>query len=77
MDTVENAESVNKTPTGRHRRVDQNVPVPLKQYEELLVALHGHAPGRRSGLCLCCGVLWPCLEVAGSVPWWADLPADQ
>jgi hypothetical protein len=58
--------------TARHRR-DEDVPLPLKQYERLLVLLHRHRPGRRSGLCLECGQEWPCREVqlaAGSGRWW-------
>lgn len=48
---------------GKHRRHDAAVLIAVQQYEQLLVALHAHQPGKRSGLCLVCGVGWPCLKV--------------
>jgi hypothetical protein len=48
---------------GRHRRSDTGVLEATAQYELLVLTLRDHRPGRRSGLCLVCGVGWPCLEV--------------
>ncbi len=48
---------------GRHRRSDSGVLEAIAQYELLVLALRRHRPGDRSGLCLVCGVGWPCVEV--------------
>ena len=48
---------------GRHRRSDSGVLEAIAQYELLVLALRQHRPGDRSGLCLVCGVGWPCVEV--------------
>jgi hypothetical protein len=47
----------------KHRRHDVDVLLAVQQYEQLTHALHTHRPGERSGLCLMCGVGWPCTEV--------------
>jgi hypothetical protein len=47
----------------KHRRREADVLLAVQQYEQLLLALQAHQPGGRSGLCLTCGVGWPCLEV--------------
>ena len=48
---------------GRHRRHDDDVAAAAARYEQLVVVLHRHRPGERAGLCLVCGVGWPCREV--------------
>jgi hypothetical protein len=45
---------------GRHRRREQVITPALAGYEHVLLLLHTHRPGRRSGLCLACGQRWPC-----------------
>jgi len=47
----------------KHRRRETNVVLAVQQYEQLVVALRVHQPGERSGLCLTCGIDWPCAEV--------------
>jgi hypothetical protein len=46
----------------KHRRRHQDV-LAVQQYDQLAEALHHHRPGRRSGLCLACGIAWPCTEI--------------
>lgn len=46
---------------GRHRRRELKIPPALAGYEHVMLLLHTHRPGRRSGLCLACGQRWPCL----------------
>lgn len=48
---------------GRHRRNESGVLEATAQYERLVLTLQHHRPGKRSGLCLVCGVGWPCVEV--------------
>ena len=48
---------------GRHRRTDTAVLEATAQYEQLVLTLHTHRPGARSGLCLACGTGWPCVPV--------------
>lgn len=47
----------------KHRRRDADVLMAVDQYELLVTVLHHHRPGDRSGLCLVCGIGWPCIEV--------------
>jgi len=47
----------------KHRRLEVDVLLAARQYEQLVHALHIHRPGERSGLCLTCGIGWPCVEV--------------
>lgn len=54
---------MNGARVGKHRRRDGDLLVAVQQYELLVLALRAHRPGERSGLCLACGVGWPCLEV--------------
>jgi transcriptional regulator with XRE-family HTH domain len=53
--------------TGKHRRIDLDRPRPLRRYEELVMVVRVHVPGRRSGLCLRCGLRWPCLSIVAAV----------
>jgi len=56
---------------GKHRRRDEDAASALQQYEYLLRLLYEHKPAQRSGLCLVCGIAWPCVEVrlaAGARP---------
>ena len=48
---------------GKHRRQEPDVLQPVQQYTELVHVLHTHRPGERSGLCVVCGIGWPCVEV--------------
>lgn len=49
---------------GKHRRPDDpRIPYAVRQHEELLIAVHQHRPGRRSGVCLLCCEPWPCVAV--------------
>lgn len=48
---------------GRHRRSEADVLQAVEQYEHLVRVLHTHRPGDRSGLCMICGIGWPCLQV--------------
>lgn len=48
---------------GRHRRRDEDTAGAVQQYELLLRLLFEHRPAQRSGLCLVCGIGWPCVEV--------------
>jgi hypothetical protein len=48
---------------GKHRRRDAPDQLATQQYDQLVAALRHHRPGRRSGLCLACGLGWPCPEV--------------
>lgn len=48
---------------GKHSRPESDVLLAIQQYERLLTALCRHRPGERSGLCLMCGIGWPCTEV--------------
>lgn len=52
---------------GKHRRREGDVLLPVRQYEQLVLALHQHRPGERSGLCLSCGINWPCYEIRHAV----------
>lgn len=47
----------------KHSRSESDVLLAVRQYEQLVLALHRHQPGKRSGLCLVCGIGWPCDEV--------------
>lgn len=47
----------------KHRRRESDVLLAVQQYEQLVVALQAHQPGERSGLCMVCGIGWPCTEV--------------
>jgi hypothetical protein len=47
----------------KHRRHDADVLLAAQQYEQLVHALRHHRPGDRSGLCLVCGIGWPCTEI--------------
>ena len=47
----------------KHRRRDADVLLAVGKYEQLVNVLSHHRPGERSGLCLVCGIGWPCLEV--------------
>lgn len=47
----------------KHRRRNSAVQLAVGQYELLVTALRHHRPGERSGLCVVCGVGWPCAEV--------------
>jgi hypothetical protein len=47
----------------KHRRREDDVLLAIRQYEQLVKALHTHRPGERSGLCMVCGIGWPCTEV--------------
>ncbi len=48
---------------GKHRRQEPGLLQPVQQYIELVHVLHTHRPGERSGLCVVCGIGWPCAEV--------------
>jgi hypothetical protein len=48
---------------GKHRRHEADALLAVQQYEQLVTALCYHRPGERSGLCLICGIGWPCIEV--------------
>jgi len=48
---------------GKHSQRESNVSLTVQQYEQLLTVLCHHRPGKRSGLCLACGMGWPCTEV--------------
>lgn len=58
---------------GRHRQRDSRRTPELERYERLLVALHLHRPGPRSGVCVRCGVPWPCTNVMEPMA----LPVDE
>jgi hypothetical protein len=62
---------MNSTGMGRHRRHDAGLPV-VGHYEQLVVLLHTHRPGKRSGRCLVCGPTWPCPDIWGAVEALAD-----
>lgn len=47
----------------KHRRHERAVLLAAGQYEQLVNVLYRHRPGERSGLCLVCGIGWPCVEV--------------
>jgi len=47
----------------KHRRCDADALLAGGRYEQLVSVLSRHRPGERSGLCLVCGIGWPCLEV--------------
>lgn len=47
----------------KHRQRDADVLLTVGQYEQLITVLHHHRPGERFGLCLVCGIGWPCIEV--------------
>jgi hypothetical protein len=47
----------------KHRRLEADLLLVTQQYEQLVHALQTHRPGERSGLCLACGIGWPCVEV--------------
>lgn len=47
----------------KHRRREGELLLAVQQYELLVIALRAHRPGERSGLCMVCGVGWPCMEV--------------
>lgn len=47
----------------KHRRHQVDVLLAVQQYEQLVQALHTHRPAERSGLCLVCGIGWPCIEI--------------
>lgn len=53
--------------TGMHRRPDPSTSPALARHEDLVLAVHGHRPGRRSGLCLHCGIGWPCTPLRPAV----------
>jgi hypothetical protein len=58
---------------GKHRRPDDDVPLGVERFEQLMILLHLHRPLRRSGLCLQCGEGWPCLKVRVTTSgsnWW-------
>lgn len=48
---------------GRHRRREADLLRAVQQYEQLVLVLCAHRPGERSGLCMVCGIGWPCAEV--------------
>jgi hypothetical protein len=48
---------------GKHSRQESDVLPAVQQYELLVTVLYHHRPGTRSGLCLVCGIGWPCTEV--------------
>lgn len=54
---------MNGARVGTHRRRHGELLAAVQQYELLVIALRAHRPGERSGLCMVCGVGWPCLEV--------------
>lgn len=54
---------MNGTRMGKHRRREAELLLAVQQYELLVLALRAHRPGERSGLCLVCGIGWPCTEV--------------
>jgi hypothetical protein len=47
----------------KHRRDDADMRLAIQQYEQLVTVLYRHRPGEQSGLCLVCGIGWPCTEV--------------
>jgi hypothetical protein len=58
-----NAEAPIEPTMGKHRRRDEEAALAVMRYEELLRVLYQHKPAQRSGLCLVCGIGWPCVEV--------------
>lgn len=48
---------------GKHQRREPDVLQAAGRYEWLVTVLYHHRPGERSGLCLVCGIGWPCAEV--------------
>jgi len=48
---------------GKHSPPKSGVLLAVQQYEQLVTVLYHHRPGTRSGLCLACGIGWPCVEV--------------
>jgi hypothetical protein len=55
--------AMNGAAVGKHRRREADLLLAVQQYELLVLALRAHRPGERSGLCLACGVGWPCTDV--------------
>ena len=53
---------------GRHHRRDEDEALAGRRYEYLLRMLYEHRPAERSGLCVVCGIGWPCVEVRVAVP---------
>lgn len=53
---------IESQPMGRHHRRDEDVTLAVQQYEYLVRLLQQHKPAERSGLCLVCGIGWPCVE---------------
>jgi hypothetical protein len=47
----------------KHRRADEDATLAVVRYEALVRALYLHKPGQRSGLCVVCGIAWPCVEI--------------
>lgn len=47
----------------KHRRHEVDVLLAVEQYTQLMQVLQTHHPGDRTGLCLACGIGWPCTEV--------------
>ena len=47
----------------KHRRHAVDVLLAGEQYKQLMQALQTHRPGDRTGLCLACGIGWPCTDV--------------
>jgi hypothetical protein len=47
----------------KHRRRETDVLLAAGRYEQLVTVLVRHRPGNRTGLCLVCGIGWPCMEV--------------
>jgi hypothetical protein len=52
---------------GKHRRHESAIVMAVQHYEQLVFALRGHWSGERSGLCVSCGVGWPCSEICRAV----------
>jgi hypothetical protein len=48
---------------GKHRRRDEDTASVAEQYERLVRLLYVHRPMSRSGLCVVCGMGWPCVAV--------------
>jgi hypothetical protein len=46
----------------KHRRTDEDAALALMRYEQLVRVLYQHKPGERSGLCMVCGIGWPCVD---------------
>src|SRR5690348_18125452 len=50
-------------PMGRHHRPDEDEAQAAARYEQLVRLLYQHRAAQHSGLCLVCGMGWPCRDI--------------